>query len=123
MPAAVLVDQRYRGQEIGGGGILVSRRLQMLIVDPVDNLQMPRQNTLEQLKRPALERLRQQRVIRIGQGAHGHPPCLVPRQPMLIDQKAHQFRYSQTRMRVVELDGSTVRQEMEVAICPQMSLQ
>ena len=47
--------------------ILLLRAFEMLGVDAIDDLQMPRQDALEQCHRPGLERLRQQRVIGVGE--------------------------------------------------------
>ena len=118
--AAVLVDQRDRGQHVVGVRVFLLRGAQVLLVDAVDDLQMPRQHALEQRHRPALERLGQQRVVGVGEGADGDPPGLVPRQPVHVDQDAHQLGDGDARMRVVELDRGAVGQEMDVAVGAQM---
>src|SRR5262249_17898003 len=76
----------------------------------VDDLQMPWDQHLEQLDRPLLERLREQGVIRIREGAYGEVPGLLPAALPLIEQDAHQFGDSERRVRVIQLDGNVVRQ-------------
>ena len=52
--------------------------VQQPAVDLVDDLQVPRQQHLEPGDRPFLQRLGQQRVVRVGQGPLGDVPGLVP---------------------------------------------
>ena len=102
---AALVDQRHArqalliAQEADAHGVEEAR------IDLVDDLQVSRQHAAEQVQRPALQRLGQQRVVGVGEGARGDRPGLVPGHHVLIDQQAHQLRDRDRRMRVVELDG------------------
>ena len=68
LAAALLVDQRDRGAEVDIAGAARVGQRQMRGVDAVDDLQVPRQQPLEQLDRPAFQRLRQQRVVGVGEG-------------------------------------------------------
>ena len=72
-------------------------------VDAVDDLEMPRQQPLEQLDRPGLQRLRQQRVVGVGQRRDRDLPGLVPAEIVQVDQDAHQLGDGEARMGVVEL--------------------
>ncbi len=102
--AGPLVNQRYRGTEIDVAGTARIRQRQMRDIDAVDDFQMARQQPFEQLDRPGLERLRQQRVVGIGQRRHRDLPGLVPAEIMQIDQDPHQLGDGETGVGVVELD-------------------
>ena len=94
--------------------------VQVTTVDLVDDLQVARDQYLEQLDRPALQRLGKQRVIGVGQCANGKSPGLIPRQARLIQQQAHQLGDRQRRMRVVHLDRDVVRQACPIqALAPE----
>ena len=83
-------------------------------VDLVDDLQLPREEGLEQLDRPLLQGLRQQRVVGVRQGADREVPRLVPAELGPVEQDAHQFGHGHRRVGVVELDGDLVRQRRPV---------
>ena len=101
--AGLLVDQRDRGAEIDVAGAARLGERQMPDIDAIDDLQMARQQPLEQFDRPGLERFRQQRVVGVGQRRHGDLPRLVPAEVVQIAQNAHQFGDGETGMGVVEL--------------------
>ncbi len=94
----------------------------MLRIDAIDDLQVPRENAPEQIDRPGFERFRQQRMVGVGECADRDTPRLVPRQAVKVDEDAHEFRNCDARMRVIELDCRSKRQEVEVSIGPQMPL-
>jgi hypothetical protein len=73
-------------------------------VDLVDDFQVPWQQPAEQLDRPFLQSLRQQRVIGIGKGRAGHLPGGVPFDLVLVHQQPHQLCHGDRGMGVVELD-------------------
>ncbi len=119
----MLIDQRNRPERgVGSGRIFQLRCLKMLRIDAIDDLQVPRQNAPEQIDRPGFERFRQQRMVGVGECADRDTPRLVPRQAVKVDEDAHEFRNCDARMRVIELDCRSKRQEVEVSIGPQMPL-
>ena len=65
-PAAAFVDQRDRGDIAGVPRRARFRRREVLDVDPVDDLEMARQHSFEQLDRPRFQRFGQQRVVGVG---------------------------------------------------------
>ena len=69
---------------------------------------------LEEADRPGLQGLGHQRVVGVGQGAHGQVPRLVPAQPGLVEQDPHQLGDGQRGVGVVELDGDLVGQGLPV---------
>ena len=101
--AGLLVDQRHRGAEIDVARAARVGQRQMRGVDAVDDFEMPRQQPLEQFDRPGLQRLRQQRVIGVGQRRHRDLPRFVPAEIVQVDQDAHQLGDGEARMGVVEL--------------------
>ena len=84
-------------------------------VDLANDLERPRQQLAEQVQRPDLERLRQQRVVGVGHGAGGDVPGLLPGQIVLVDQQTHQFRDRHGRMRVVQLEAVLGLELAEIA--------
>jgi len=86
---------------------------QDLGIDRIDQLHMARQQPLEQWHRPAFQRLGQQGVVGIGEGAPGDIPGGVEVETMDVAQQAHQFCDRNGRVSVVELDGHLVRQRRE----------
>ena len=122
LAVAVLVDQRDGGEPVRKAlWILVFRGLEVLGIDAIDDLQMARQHALEQVDRPGLQRLRQQRVVGVGERADGDLPGVAPRQAMHVDQEPHQLGDRDARMRVVELDRGPLRQEMQIAVGAQVA--
>ena len=85
-------------------GVLRPHVVQEPAVDLVDDLQVPREQGLEQLDRPLLQGLGQQRVVGVGERADGQVPRLVPAELRLVEQDAHQFGDGHRRVRVVQLD-------------------
>jgi len=69
---------------------------------------MPRQRFLEQRQRPGLERLRQQRVIRVAESLHRDGPGRVPIQATLVDEEPHQLGNADRRVGIIELHGVTL---------------
>ena len=74
-------------------------------VDLEDDLEMPREQRAEEIDGPLLERLGQERVIRVGERRARDCPRFIPVERVLIHEEAHQFRYGHRRVRVVELYG------------------
>ena len=66
---AALVDQRDRGRSAHRRTCCAARASQQLRVDGVDDLHVARQQPLEQRHRPAFQRLGQQRVVGVAEGA------------------------------------------------------
>ncbi|MCY1498344.1 hypothetical protein D9M68_323280 [compost metagenome] len=84
---------------------------------------MARQQPLDERHRPAFERLRQKRVVGVGDRAAGDVPGLLEIEAVQIRQEAHQFGNGDGRVGVVQLNGDGVRQRGEVRILLQMPAQ
>jgi hypothetical protein len=74
-------------------------------VDLVDDLEVPRQHAPEERQGPRLERLRQERVVRVGERSRGDGPGVVPAEPVDVHQETHQLGHRHRRVRVVQLHG------------------
>ena len=72
-------------------------------IDLVDDLEVAREDPAEEVHRPCLQRLGQQRVIRVRKGVPRDVPRGVPAHLVPVHQKAHQLGDGDRRMRVVEL--------------------
>ena len=83
---AVLADDRHPPNPVLIAGELRADFVEEPSVDFVDDLQVPRQELLEHLQRPGLQRLRQQRVVGIGQRRDCGRPGFVPAEFALVDQ-------------------------------------
>ena len=116
VPAVVLLDQRHRRQECPVVAPRGAHHVEMDGVDEIDDLHVPRQQTLHQRHRPAFERFREQRVVGVVERRAGDLPRAGPRHCVHIDQQAHHFGNGDRGVRVVELDGGMVRQRREVAM-------
>lgn len=53
-----------------------SADLQVVLVDLIDDLQVARQEILEQVDRPTLQSLWKDGVVSVGASTHGNVPCL-----------------------------------------------
>ena len=109
--------------ESGGMSGWRGQRVEMQLVDLVDDLHVARQQPLHQRHRPAFQRLRQQRVIGVGDGVGGDLPGLGPRQAVFIHQQPHQLRDDDRRVGVIELDGAFVGQVVQLAVLADVSVQ
>ena len=103
-----------RRMRISSPGELVDDLLEELLVDPVDDLQVPRQEASEQVDRPDLQSLGQQGVAGVGEALLGDGPRLVPLEPLEVDEDPHQFRHRDDRMGVVELEDDPLVKAMQV---------
>ena len=110
VPAAALVHDGHAAQQIGVTGMVVHHVPEEALIDLVDDLQMARQEALEQRDRPGLERLRHERVVGVGEGAHGDVPRRVPLQAMHVHEDAHQLGDGDGRVGVIQLERDLVGQ-------------
>ena len=85
-------------------------------VDLEDDLEVARQQHLEPRERPFLERLGQQRVVRVRERPLGEVPGLVPSEVRLVEQDPHQLGDGHGRVRVVELDGDLLGKRAPVGV-------
>ena len=90
--------------------------VQEVVVDLVDDLQMTRQQLADQVGRPHLKRLRQQRVAGVVERTGGDVPRGIPVVAVLVDQHAHELGDADDRVRVVELEGDLVREGGQVRL-------
>ena len=77
-------DQAHAGNPCVVAGIAGAHVIEEAAVDFINDLQLPRQHHLEPPQGPCLERLGQERVIGVGEGAAGEIPCKVPAEAGII---------------------------------------
>ena len=125
--AVVFLDQRHRAQHVEVVNALGPQRVDVLGVDQVNDLHVPRQHPLHQTDRPGFQRFRQQRVVGVGQRVDGDLPRRIPRHVVDVDQLPHQLGHGNRGVGVVELDRRMIAQGQDrgvhVAMAAQQILQ
>ena len=110
----LLLDQADAADAVLVAGVARAHVVEEAAVHLVDDLEVPGQADLEEGDRPGLQGLGQQRVIGVGERPDGQVPRLVPAEPGLVQQDAHQLGDGQRRVGVVELDRDLVGQRVPV---------
>jgi len=85
-------------------------------VDAVDDLHVARQQASEQVGRPDLEGLGQQRVARVGETLLRDLPRLVPVELAFVDEDAHEFGDGDDGVGVVELEDDALAELAQVKV-------
>ena len=111
---AILFNERHASNSVKITGELGLNILQVPKIDLIDDLQMSWEHNTESIDRPSLKRLGQQSVIGVGARLDSDLPGLFPGETLLVDEDAHELRYGERRVRVVELDGHFLRQTRQV---------
>ena len=84
--------------------------------DLLGDLPDPGQEVLEEVLGPALQRLRQHRVVGVGHRLGGDAPGFVPVHAGVVDEDAHQLRDHQGGMGVVDLDDVLLVEVLQRAV-------
>ena len=105
---AFLINQRHARYTRLIAGKPDAHFIEETAVDFVDDLQMPRQQPLEHRQSPCFQGLGQQRVVSVTESLHGDSPGRIPIQLPLVHQKAHQLRYTNGWMGIVQLYGEAL---------------
>ena len=92
------------------------------VVDLPRDLIHTRQQTLEQVLRPALKRLAHDRVVGVRHGIGDNAPCVIPAVSAVVKQDAHQLRNSQRGMRVIDMDGRFIGEVIHGRIVVQVAV-
>ena len=121
--AVLLVDDRHPLELLRIFGITPAHLVEKALVDLVDDLQVPRQDALEERDRPGFERFGHQRVVGIRTGLARDVPGAIPVEPVDVEQHAHQLRDGERGMRIVQLDGHLVRQLVQVRMAVEEAAQ
>ena len=90
-----------------------------LLVDPVDDLEVPRQQLAQELHRPDLEGLGQQGVARVREALLRDGPGLVPLPAALVDEDPHELGDRDDGVGVVELEDDALGQVAQVEVARQ----
>ena len=86
------------------------------MVDLENDLQVAREDLLHQRDGPLLERLGQQSMVGIRDGAPREIPRAIPRKILLVDEDPHQLGHRERRVRVVELDRDLVGEVVDLPL-------
>ena len=108
--AALLIDDRHLAQDLVIAWVLQPNLLQEATVDLADQFVVAGQQVAEQVHAPFLQGLRQQGVVRVGEGPAGDVPGVRPVEVLVVDQEPHQLRHGDGRVGVVELHRPVVRE-------------
>ena len=108
--AALLIDDRHLAQDLVIARVLQPHLLQEAAVDLADQFVVAGQQVAEQVHAPFLQGLRQQGVVRVGEGPAGDVPGVRPVEVLVVDQQPHQLRHGDGRVGVVELHRPVVRE-------------
>ncbi|MNS69975.1 hypothetical protein D3C72_1033070 [compost metagenome] len=127
-PATVVfLDQRHRAQYVEVVNAFGPQGVDVVGVDQVNDLHVPRQHAFHQADRPGFQRFGQQCVVGVGQRIDGDLPRGVPRHVINVDQLPHQFSHGNRGVSVVELDRGVIAQGqhrgVHVAMAAQQILQ
>ena len=101
----VFVDEREPRESRVVVGKSGAHFLEEATIDFEDDLEMPRKQRAEEIDRPLLQCLGEQRVIRVGECSASHRPRFVPAESMFVHEQAHQLRDGDRGVRVIELHG------------------
>ena len=112
-PPAAFVHDRHPLHAFDVARIEVAHLLEEPVVDLVDDLQVAREDPLEEAHRPGLQRLRHQGVVRVCEGPPGDVPRPVPLEVVDVEQQAHQLGNGDGRMRVVQLNRHVIGECIE----------
>lgn len=111
---SVFLHQRHPPQPIQIPRPLLLHLLQVQQVYVVDDLQVPGQDRLQHGNRPPLQGLRKNGVVGVRARLHRYFPRFLPRETLDVHQEAHQLGDGHGRVRVVQLDGHLLREQVEV---------
>ena len=101
------------------GGLVNALGLELgleLVVDPLDDLEVTRQQFADELGRPHFQGFRKQGVAGVVEGLVGDLPSGVPIVAVLVHEDAHELRDADDRVGVVELEGDLVREGGQIRL-------
>jgi hypothetical protein len=109
-----LVDDRHAAHAIEIARVPVPHVVQETVVDLIDDLQMPRQQPLEERERPRFQRFRHERVVGVREDALRDGPRTIPAEVVKVHQQSHQLGDGDGRVGIVQLNGDLVRQLVKI---------
>ena len=112
---AVILNDRELMHLILIAGVTLPYIDEPAAVDLVDDHVDARQQILEHTDFPFFKSLRHDGMIGIGNGLLRNLPCLVPTEPLFIDENAHELCDTERRMGIVDVDGDIIREFLEIA--------
>ena len=118
-----VIDQRQARDPPAIAGETHPDLVEEAVVDLVDDLHVPGKQPAHEVHRPCLQCLRQQGMVGEGKGPARDNPGAFPCETMFIHQQAHQFRDSDRRMGIVQLDDEFFMKAVEVLAVLQVQAQ
>ena len=88
-----------------------------VVIDVIDNDHVPGHDFFQQFDGPTFKSFGQQGVVCVAHGFFRDFPRRIPIETVDVHQDAHQFGDSQSRMRIVELDGCFFGQFAQIRVC------
>ena len=85
-------------------------------VDFVNDLQVTREELFEEADGPLLEGFRHQGVVRVSERLGDDVPGFVPFHVLDVEEDAHHFGDGDCRVRIVQLDGDLLGEELPVVV-------
>ena len=107
---------RHRGNPVPFAGIKMPKILTETFVDLVDNFIDAGQQVLENIDRPFFQRLRHNGMVGVGNGVGGNLPGIIPTEAFVVHKDAHQFRHSQGRVGIVDMNGRLFGEVQNTAV-------
>jgi hypothetical protein len=102
-------------------GPALSDLLKEAIVNLVNDLEVARQDLLQQFDWPRLQSLRHQRVVGVPANRARPLPGLIPFDAVLVNQRPHQLGHRQRGMRIVHLQRHALGQLVQSRVVPQIA--
>ncbi len=96
-----IIDKRNATDEVNIPWELLADFCQELCINPVDDIEVTRQEALHKRHWPSFQGLWHQSVVCVRENLLTLRPSIVPRHSVFIDEKPHQFSNRNRRMRVV----------------------
>ena len=115
-PDRALLDQARPGHPALVSGEAGANLVDQPAVHLQDDVEVARNDRREPLERPPLQRLREERVVRVGERPAGEVPGVVPGEPRVVEQDSHQLGHGHGRVGVVELDRDLLGERVPVAV-------
>ena len=114
--AAAFLDEAHAGETGVVAGPLHADHAQEAGVDFVNDLEVTRQELFEQADGPLFEGFGHQGVVRVGERLGDDFPGVVPFHVFEVEEDAHHFGDGDCRVRIVQLDGDLLGEELPVVV-------
>lgn len=115
-----LINDGHAGYFSVIAGEVLTHGFQEAAVDFIDDFNVAGKQGSEQGQGPALQRFRQEGVIGVIESPGSNIPRLFPAEFVFIHQQAHEFRYANGRVCVIELNRPLIVECPNATSCSEM---